>query len=136
MPFARKFWEVVSTSECYFTILYLNVDWWGHLNPTSCNRNNLYLLHLVAEYQMTALKCSKVGHVTKEFHFTSKILCQRISTKSQYLYSICLKINTNHYDLYSTKSSSIICQTTCQGITYTPITIKAEANPQGRQLPH
>ena len=104
---------MVSKNECYFTnftILYLDADWWGHLNPTSCNRNNLYLLHLVAEYLMTALKCSKIGHVTMEFHFTSKILCQRISTKSQYLYSICLKINTNHYDLYSTKSSSIICQ--------------------------
>ena len=43
--FAPKNWEVAGTYEWYFVILWLQVEWWGHLNSTCCNWNNLNFLY-------------------------------------------------------------------------------------------
>ena len=39
-----QFWEVAGTYEWYFVILWLQVDLWGHSNPTWCNWIDLNFL--------------------------------------------------------------------------------------------
>ena len=43
--FASTFWEMAGTYEWHFVIQWMQVEWWGHSNPTCRNQICLNFLH-------------------------------------------------------------------------------------------